>query len=266
MKMKKQKLNWIIDAALFAAFIICFLLDWTGLIAHQLLGIAIGALCVYHLILHWTWIKSVTARLFKRTPRQARNFYILDITMTLGLLTMLITGLFITPWFELFPQHYTVFKNIHVISAVLTLLLVILKIVLHWRWIVNTARRHIFTRGTIGVKELCPQPVPVSYDADKRNFIKLMGIAGLLSAVAVGGSLDGIKNALISQSSSAPSSAGTSTQDLSTEVPTTKSDTSSGSTTKPCIVQCDERCSYPGRCRRYRDTNGNGRCDLGECM
>jgi hypothetical protein len=32
-----------------------------------------------------------------------------------------------------------------------------------------------------------------------------------------------------------------------------------------CRVRCDRRCSYPGHCHRYRDTNGNNLCDEGEC-
>jgi FtsZ-interacting cell division protein ZipA len=33
-----------------------------------------------------------------------------------------------------------------------------------------------------------------------------------------------------------------------------------------CTVRCNKGCSFPGRCRRYRDTNNNDRCDLGECL
>ena len=33
-----------------------------------------------------------------------------------------------------------------------------------------------------------------------------------------------------------------------------------------CVVFCDQRCPYPGRCRRYVDANKNGLCDLGECL
>lgn len=33
-----------------------------------------------------------------------------------------------------------------------------------------------------------------------------------------------------------------------------------------CSVQCPQGCAYPGRCRRYTDQNGNGLCDLGECL
>jgi hypothetical protein len=34
-----------------------------------------------------------------------------------------------------------------------------------------------------------------------------------------------------------------------------------------CTYKCpfQRHCSFPGRCGRYRDSNGNGQCDLGEC-
>jgi hypothetical protein len=33
-----------------------------------------------------------------------------------------------------------------------------------------------------------------------------------------------------------------------------------------CTVLCPKGCSYPGQCQDYRDENGNGLCDLGECL
>lgn len=38
------------------------------------------------------------------------------------------------------------------------------------------------------------------------------------------------------------------------------------SSSNACTLQCERRCSYPGHCRRYRDTNQNNRCDYGECL
>ena len=40
----------------------------------------------------------------------------------------------------------------------------------------------------------------------------------------------------------------------------------SSSASSACVVRCSKGCSYPGRCRRYVDTNSNKRCDLGECI
>ncbi len=33
-----------------------------------------------------------------------------------------------------------------------------------------------------------------------------------------------------------------------------------------CVIRCRKGCSFPGRCRKYVDNNGNNRCDLGECL
>ena len=39
-----------------------------------------------------------------------------------------------------------------------------------------------------------------------------------------------------------------------------------GSTTSNCVVRCNRRCSYPGHCRKYTDSNNYGKCDLGQCV
>jgi hypothetical protein len=46
----------------------------------------------------------------------------------------------------------------------------------------------------------------------------------------------------------------------------TSANSSSTSSASACQVRCNRRCSYPGHCRRYTDSNKNGRCDLGECL
>ncbi|QRN84136.1 hypothetical protein JR338_05190 [Chloroflexota bacterium] len=42
--------------------------------------------------------------------------------------------------------------------------------------------------------------------------------------------------------------------------------TATAVTESNCTVQCARGCSYPSHCRRYTDANGNGLCDLGECL
>jgi hypothetical protein len=35
--------------------------------------------------------------------------------------------------------------------------------------------------------------------------------------------------------------------------------------TNTCVIRCNRGCSAPGRCRRFTDSNGDNRCDLSEC-
>lgn len=118
---------------------------------------------------------------------------------------------------------------------------------------------------------------------DRRQFLKWMGLVGVVAAVGAGAGLRVMGNALAGvaseQQASAPagaadvaevpatstavaqSSAAATPQPTATPVATTQSTTSS-----TCVVRCPNGCSYPGRCKRYTDSNGNGRCDWGECM
>ena len=153
MKTNKQKHNWLIDAALFLAFLLSFWLELTGVEVHQWLGVAIGVVAGYHLVTHWTWVKSVTDRFFKQTSRQARLYYVIDATVLIGLATISVTGLVISTWLDLALANFSAWKTIHVIASLSTLTAVVVKLGLHWRWIVATARRApqpVQRRGLLG--------------------------------------------------------------------------------------------------------------------
>jgi hypothetical protein len=144
MKTNKQIHNWLIAAALFTAFLLSFWLELTGVALHQWLGVAIGLVAGYHLFTHWNWVKAVTDRFFKQTSLQARLFYVVDATVLIGLATIIVTGLVISTWFDLALTNYALWKSVHIIASLATLAAVVIKLGLHWRWIVATARRYIF--------------------------------------------------------------------------------------------------------------------------
>src|SRR5512136_1484820 len=157
MKTNKQKHNWLIDAALFIGFLLSFWLELTGVAWHQWLGLAIGAVAGYHLLTHWTWVKSVTDRFFKQTSHQARLYYVIDAMVLIGLATIIVTGLVISTWFDLALANYSTWKTIHVITSLGTLAAVVIKLGVHWRWIIATARRYIFKPAA---KARQQQPLP----------------------------------------------------------------------------------------------------------
>ncbi len=55
-------------------------------------------------------------------------------------------------------------------------------------------------------------------------------------------------------------------QDYSSPQLTATPTPTSTPTASTCIIRCPKGCAYPGSCRRYIDANGNGLCDLGECL
>ena len=210
MKTNRNKTNWIIDALLFTGFLISFALDLTGLPVHQWLGIFGGLLGLYHLVLHWGWVKAVTRRLFGKTSAQAQIYYLFDTAILLGFSLILATGLLISTWLGLALVNYAAWKDFHVTASIATLCLVVLKIGLHWRWIVRVARKGIFRpapRPTLGLNPLpAPQPIPAraltSDVMTRRDFLKLMSVVGVASLAAISVTLNGNLTALASSTAS----------------------------------------------------------------
>ena len=85
--MNRARVNYWIDVGLAISFFLCFftgLIKWPGLIkvigvtayqvlsfsnisrVHDVSGLIMGLLVIVHLVLHWTWIVSMTKRLFTK--------------------------------------------------------------------------------------------------------------------------------------------------------------------------------------------------------
>jgi hypothetical protein len=290
MKMPRQKVNWIVDAALLIGFLVASLLDLTGLALHQWLGAAVAVIAGYHVSMHWTWVKSVTARFFKPMPAQARIYYLMDAVIVIGFVVIILTGLAISTWLSLTLANYEAWRVVHIAATIITTSLVIVKIALHWRWIVTVAQRYILPTPPAPIVNVL-RPVPAAV-ADRRAFLRMIAIVGAaavlpmskaLAALGAGAPAPGqeqntgialaVQTAVVEQTTAQSSTASNTTSatatPASTATPVTvKSVTTSTSTapTAACTVRCDKGCSYPGRCRRYVDSNKNNRCDLGECL
>ena len=209
----KAKHNWLIDAVLFSGFIVATILDLTGLAVHQWLGIAVGALAVYHLLSHWSWVKCVTRRFFGQTSEQSRRYYLVDLTILAGFLVILVTGLGMSTWLNLELPSYVTWRSLHITATIVTLFVLVAKIGLHWRWVVKTARQMTEPQprpasvrpapASVGPAPVAVRPAPVAIRPapvavrpalqpvpvraapaamSRRDFLKLMGV---VSAAAV---------------------------------------------------------------------------------
>ncbi len=257
--------NWIIGAALFGGFILSLWLDLTGLALHQWLGLAVGALAVYHLAAHWRWVTAVSQRFFGRTSRQARTFYLIDAGLATGFAAIVVTGLAISTWLDLTLAGYAALRAVHVAASLATLALVVVKVGLHGRWIVSTARKHLLPEPA---RRGPAQPAAISAANSRRDFLRLMGAVGAVALLgglhALGSLNDGQAEA--SAAASQTTRSNSQAADTSGARGARSSTNAASSGANACTVQCNRRCSYPGHCRRYTDSNGNGRCDWGECV
>ncbi len=256
--MQKQKRNWLVDAGLFIGYLLTFFLNLTGLWWHQWLGIGVGALALYHLWVHWDWTVNVTKRFFSRTSNQSRLFYVIDWLLVFSYAFILVSGLIISTWFNLGLSDYLLWLDYHIYSSIAALVITLVKIGTHWRWIVKTASKY-FGLWRQPALTLGAQPVhnnPHTSKMNRREFLQLMGVVSLTSLISAANLLEFEKeefSSIITDQTTSP------------DMPSADSLAAPDHINSGCTVICDQGCTYPGQCRRYIDQNSNGICDLSEC-
>jgi hypothetical protein len=247
-----------VDIALFAGFILALFLDLTGTALHQWIGMLAGTLAVYHLIVHRDWVAALTPRFFGRTSHRARLYYLIDGMILLGFAGMIGTGLLISTWLNLSLTYSEAWRVLHILASIATLLVVLVKLSLHWRWIALAARRAFARSVPAQSSPIPPRRSPASRGISRGEFIGVMSVVSLASFLALINASQGLAG--LQSPESEASSASTSGQTGSS------SSAFSSSESSGCMVRCGRGCSYPGHCRRYADGNNNGMCDYGECL
>ena len=160
---RKQKMLWIIDLLCLLGFLVALTPSITGLQIHEWLGLAAAGALLVHVLLHRGWIVSVTRRLNAIRSRKIIWRYNLNVGLFVSFTTILVTGILISSTFNLGVERYALWRFLHVLASYMTLGLLVVKIALHWQWIVKTTRHHILQLPTVTA-----QPVTVSTLAGER--------------------------------------------------------------------------------------------------
>lgn len=159
-RISRTTVNYLIDGGVFVAFLAATSPALTGLAIHEWLSIAVAAVVVTHLLLHWSWIVGVTGRLFGKVAWDARVNYALNVLLFVSFTTLIFTGLLISEvalpalGLDLGPGRQWV--RLHRLASDASVILLGLHVALHWRWIMNVTRR-LFRRPAAA-----PQPQEVS--------------------------------------------------------------------------------------------------------
>jgi hypothetical protein len=291
-----QTTRSIIGVALLTGFLIAFTPDVTGIDVHQVLGCALAGLAASHGWIHRHWIASIARRLGQATAVRGQLYWLLDAALAAGFALIVGTGLLISTWFGYTGEDLAFWIDVHVIGSMVSLALVLAKVATHWRW---------FIRVTAPVRRERPHAprAAAASGPSRRAFLGLMGTVGAATIAAglsamtrfdqkaaaqVSGSTEAsdpvvpnaapssatasarasVTEASTATETAAPAvSTATATETAAPAVATATVTANAAASSAPaCQVRCDRGCSYPGRCRKYADANGNGLCDRGECL
>ncbi len=145
----QNAVNLAVDIVIFLIFLVVEAPKFSGLPAHEWLGIAIGAGVLTHVLLHWSWVIEISQRFFGKAQTIARVNYVLNLLLFLTITTIIFTGLMISetvlPLLGITVAQNGLWRGLHTGAADLFILLVALHVALHWQWFVNLLRR---SRGT----------------------------------------------------------------------------------------------------------------------
>lgn len=117
----------------------------TGLTVHEWLGLAVGAGVVAHVALHYRWIVGVTKKRFGKLPARTRIYYLIDASLLVAFLAIIGSGVAMSravlPQLGLQANSSQIWAMVHKPSSMLMLALLVVKLVLHRRWIANAFKR-----------------------------------------------------------------------------------------------------------------------------
>ncbi len=146
--MKDKTLTKIIlDIIMTVLFLILVDPKNTGMTFHEIAGLIMASLFIFHIFLNWSWIKKVSKNLFNpKMNTKPKLFYLLNTVSFISILTIIITGIEISK--VLFVSDSVGinggFVFVHKWAAYICLGLFGVHIVLHWRFIVNALSK-LFT-------------------------------------------------------------------------------------------------------------------------
>jgi len=183
---------------------------------------------------------------------------------------------------------YRAWNTLHTWSSLAMIAGVGLHLALHWKWLVSMTKRQLTRPARVAKLE----PVVVCVEAgdlrgagvNRRNFI-CMGLAGLATLAGTAAAVkvlsgdetvveaapdaDPVGEAADEQAAAAAASTAVPTATAAVVAATAEPTATKAASTTQRQIKCPKGLvndRYPGRCRLYRDTNGNGYCDYSQTV
>ena len=140
----RTRLDFWLDGLLLAAYTLAYSLGFTGIATHEWLGIGLGVVLLVHLTLHWDWVLRTTGKLLRPNGRE-RFIWLVNLLLLVSMVLCIASGILISevalPQLGITLPPSAFWRQMHDITATLTLILVPIHAALRWRWIVGMARR-----------------------------------------------------------------------------------------------------------------------------
>lgn len=122
----------ILDTLMLVIMLILFNKLIFGMAFHEIAGLALLVVFLFHKLVNFKWIKGVTPRVFsKGLPTKARIQFLVDFLMLLCFVLIGVSGVMISKVVFFFQNHAMIWKTLHYFCAALVLILIGIHLGLH---------------------------------------------------------------------------------------------------------------------------------------
>lgn len=139
----KIRIKIILDIVMGIIMICLMNLSFTGIELHEILGIIVLFLFLFHKILNFKWIKSITINLFKKGIKtKTKIMYVVDIMLLILVILNVVTGILISTHIltNIAANDIGTTSNWHHFFAYWLVIVLLIHIGLHWEFIRNTIK------------------------------------------------------------------------------------------------------------------------------
>ena len=168
-----NRTNLLIDAGIFVAFIVAMEPGFSGIPVHEWLSAALGATIIVHLLLHWNWIAAVAARFFRKLWHTSRLKFFVDALLFTAFTAVMLSGILISkailPSLGIRVQENMLWRQLHSLTADLSILLLGLHFALSWKWVVTALKRFLVEPVVNLFKKSRQQAEPVAVSIDHES-------------------------------------------------------------------------------------------------
>ena len=138
-----RKRLFAVDAVALAVYLVVATPALTGVAVHEWLGIGVFVVFFVHAVQHAGWIAD-TVRAAVRAPARVANLA-LDALILAAFMVVTVSGLLISgavlPALGLYADGYYFWDPLHAISAKALLALLLVHVVVHWKWLYNFVKK-----------------------------------------------------------------------------------------------------------------------------
>ncbi|RDB62773.1 hypothetical protein C1878_07010 [Gordonibacter sp. 28C] len=139
------KRNLAVDAVALVVYLTAANPALTGIDVHEWLGLAVLVVLLVHCALHFDWIVETVKGAVKSPSAMRLGNLVLDVLSMIAFVVVTASGLGVSGSvlgsFGLYANGYYFWDPLHAISAKVLLALLVVHVVVHWKWFYNVLKR-----------------------------------------------------------------------------------------------------------------------------